>query len=275
MSVLLYLALALIVNLVGAGGAFWKRALTADGALTAFLLGFGIFTLGGPGAWILLMTFFISSTLLGRLTPERAEVPASMQVRGNRRDSIQVLANGGVALLTSFAWALTAEAVWLVALGASLASATADTWASEIGVGSRKSPVSLIGFREVPIGASGGVSPRGTLGALAGALFLTAVFWVVTDAMAAVRLPAVALGIVFLAGFVGNVADSLFGATIQAHYVDEHGNYTERRHGAEGRNRLVRGAPAVTNDVVNVLASVSAAAMAAAAYLLITDLPSG
>jgi uncharacterized membrane protein len=41
--------------------------------------------------------------------------------------------------------------------------------------------------------------------------------------------------------------DSLLGATVQAQYEDSRGERTEKKRG----NRLIRGLPFVTNDLVN------------------------
>jgi uncharacterized membrane protein len=74
-----------------------------------------------------------------------------------------------------------------------------------------------------------------------------------------------------MGGFVGSLVDSLLGATLQAQYASE-GIATERRSAPDGTpNRLVRGLPVITNDVVNLA---SCALVTMSAVLLAPVLPS-
>src|SRR4051794_17807808 len=75
------------------------RALSRSGAAAATLVGGSVFAGGGTRGATSLVAFFVSSTLLARL-PSRSR---SEQRRGNQRDAVQVLANGGVAALLSLA----------------------------------------------------------------------------------------------------------------------------------------------------------------------------
>src|SRR4051794_20782552 len=75
------------------------RALSRSGAPAAAFVGGSVFTGAGFRGAAALIPFFVSSTLLGRLpAPSR-----SQQCRGNQRDAVQVLANGGVAALLALA----------------------------------------------------------------------------------------------------------------------------------------------------------------------------
>jgi uncharacterized protein (TIGR00297 family) len=245
---------------------------TAGGAVAGFLVGAGILAFGGWLSWVLLMVFFGSSSVLSRLDSSRSEELEALHEKGSRRDHVQVLANGGVGLLMSVAYAATDMPTFLIAVAVSFAAANADTWASEIGVHASTRPVSILTGRPLPRGTSGGVTLLGFAASAAGSALIAGVFTIGYGFLAgwSWRLMAVVL-VVTAGGFLGSVIDSVLGATVQAQYADrETGAATERRHGpaSDTRNTLTRGFPAVTNDVVNAVSCVLATAAAATVYIL-------
>jgi uncharacterized membrane protein len=148
-------------------------------------------------------------------------------------------------------------------LGA-LATAGADTWATELGLLASRPPRLVTTLHPVAPGTSGGVTPEGTLAALAGALTVGA-------AWGAARVlggrggggrggvtPSRALLLTGATGTAGALADSLLGATVQAAYwCPACGEPVETPvHPRCGREAaLVRGRRGVDNDVVNALAT--------------------
>lgn len=236
--------------------AWWKRSLSPSGVLGAILTGTPLFGLGGWVGGLALVAFFVSGSLLSRLFRDRkAQVEADFAKTGTR-DLGQALANGGVAAVAAVGYVLTGDMAWMGAVLGSLAAAAADTWATELGVLSRTAPRLITTFRQVPSGTSGAVSLTGTLAALGGAAFVGAVaalaepFWW--------RL----LPWLALAGIAGAFADSLLGATVQSVYwCPRCGKETERTvHRCGSPTRLHRGLPAVSNDLVNLAATLVGAA---------------
>jgi uncharacterized protein (TIGR00297 family) len=242
MAVPVKLLIGILLNGLAAWGAYRKEAVTGDGALAGLLVGTAIFTGSGLLGWVMLMWFFGSSSLLSRLSTPRKEAATRMHDKGSRRDWMQVAANSGVASVAAVVYGITAHPAALVAVAAALAAATADTWASEVGSLSRHRPRSIVTFRYLPTGTSGGVTLLGTLASLGASCSVALIYLVGTPGS-----PWAAAGIVALAGFVGSVVDSLLGATVQAQYEDSRGERTEKKRG----NRLIRGLPFVTNDLVN------------------------
>ena len=254
------LAVVAILLNAGAGYGAWRRgSVTADGGVAGAVVGAAILFAGGFTYWIMLMLFFVSSTLASRLGSRRKERLERMHEKGSRRDAVQVLANAGVAAAAVVALRLTGVHGFALAAAGAFASVNADTWASELGVLARREPRSIVTWRRLEPGTSGGVSLPGTVAAAGGSL-LIAVWFALSTGVAGGG----ALLVVWLAGFAGTTVDSVLGATVQALYRDEDGAITERRHGASGPNERVRGIPLVTNDVVNLASSVAAAAVAAA-----------
>jgi len=212
------------------------------------------------GGWwwgALIAAFFSSSSWLSRRYPHPAG-HTTQPSRGSERDVVQVLANGAIAAL------IAASSPYLPpfarrhrypAFAGALAAAAADTWATEIGAGSRSAPRLITTGRVVPPGTSGGVTRRGTAGALAGASFL-GILAAVGPGEGRHERRARTIGCTALAGVAGAMTDSLLGATLQAAYqCPICGATLEHSRHCDTDAVLVRGFPAVTNDLVNLAAT--------------------
>jgi len=234
------------------------RSLTTSGALAATLVG----TLAVAAGWdwgVLLILYFASSTVLSRLGRARKEdLTSAVVAKGGQRDAIQVLANGGVFSAAAIAMLIQPDVRW-IALGAgSLAAATADTWATEVGTLYGGTPRSILTWRRVPTGTSGGVSLIGTVGTLAGATFIALVAWMLgwTPRVAA---------LVGIGGVAGALADSVIGATVQARrWCDACQLETERHtHSCGAETRPLRGIAWLDNDAVNFLSNAAGGILSA------------
>jgi len=242
-------ALALGLSLAVGLAAWRARALTGDGAAAATLVGLAILWSTGWAGAAVLGAFFLPSTLVGRLGARR---PGTSDARGERRDAIQVLANGAAAALGACAEPYAAGlGFWI--LTAALAAASADTWATGLGAYSRNDPRHLLSGARVPRGTSGGVSLVGTLGGLIGASLVAA------TAAAARGEPRLLFGGIAI-GMAGMGLDSLLGAARQATFhCPACGMPSERRvHRCGARTQLVGGWRWLDNDAVNALATAGA-----------------
>jgi len=257
-------AFGAVAAAVVAAAGYRRRALSEDGAIAAWLVGTVIVAFGGWWWGVLVVLFFASSTALGRIGTRRPE--QTRDVRGNRRDLVQVGANGGIAALLAALAAAGDRELLFAAFAGTLAAATADTWATELGRFSRVAPRSIFTGMQVAPGASGGVTRVGTAGAMAGALVIGGVAAVgVWRDWAPSGMPSLALfAIVTGAGFSAALLDSVLGATLQANYgcrvCEEETESPVHRCGRE--TVLLRGIPAVTNDIVNLLATLGGAGLA-------------
>jgi uncharacterized protein (TIGR00297 family) len=248
----------------------WRlRFLAPSGALAAALLGTLTYGLGGLPAAILLVTFFVSSSLLTKLFSDRKKSLAKTFSKGSQRDWAQVLANGGPALIVlalgALGW-LPASVAWL-AFAAAIATVNADTWATELGVLSPGRPQLITTGKAVPKGTSGGVSLAGSLAAAGGALLIALVGGLLVSTSLGFMLA------VTLAGLLGSYFDSLLGATVQAiYYCPKCRKETERHplHTCGTKTSLRRGLPWLDNDVVNFSSALFGvlAGLAAVAFLL-------
>lgn len=252
-------ALVGLVVSIAVSAAGWRaRVLAGSGALVAVGVGTAVVAgLGWSGA-VLLGTFFGSSSLLTRWTREHG-----VAAKGHRRDAAQVLANGGIAAVMAVLALAIGEATAFACAAGSLAAATADTWATEIGSGSRRPPRLIISRRVVPPGTSGGVTRRGSAGAVAGALAIAMVAGLLVT-VAGREANAVKVGaVVFLAGLGGSLVDSVLGETVQERRrCPACDAPTDARVHRCGRRTLrVGGVPGVDNDVVNAGCTLAGAAL--------------
>lgn len=262
-------AAAAALNALVAIGAYRKRAVDGSGAVIGAAVGTLILVAGGVAAYGLLAGFFLSSTVIGRLAEGRRGA-SQVEEKGSRRDAFQVLANAGAASLAALLYGLTHDALWLAAFATSFAAANADTWASELGVLYRALPRSILTGKEVPAGASGGVTPLGFLASALGAAFIGVLFAASYASLADARVEwgLIAL-IASLGGFAGSVIDSLLGAAFQAQYTCVvTGLYTERPISDGKPNILVRGLRWFNNDLVNFASTIAATAVATGAYAI-------
>jgi uncharacterized protein (TIGR00297 family) len=249
----------------------WRlRWLTVNGAFSAVLVGSGVFYFTDLGGWLLLMLFFLTANVLGKIA-RAATSPstAGIQKKGGHRDWAQVMANGGLALTAALLYGMDGGTLALVMFGSAIAASTADTWAGEVGVLSKKPPVLITTFQPVPTGLSGGVSLLGTVSGLLGSA-LIATAWYGTFASDS-RISWVYLAsIVTVAGFCGMVVDSLLGATVQGHYWDpERAQITEHDQRDGKHFELCRGIRWIDNDVVNFLSNAIAVVIGSGLSLII------
>jgi uncharacterized protein (TIGR00297 family) len=234
--------------------AYRVRTLSFDGALAAFAVGTIVFGAGGwPGAAVLL-AFFIPSSLLTRVGRERKSALRGAE-RPAPRNAWQVLANGGVAAVCALA-ALSWRVPLAAAFAGAFAAASADTWGTEVGTLSRRAPVSILTFRPVETGLSGGVTLLGTAATIAGALCVALVAWLVHLAP---------LFAVFAGGVAGALLDSIVGASLQARrWCPSCACACEPRvHHCGSATTLRGGVRWIQNDAVNVTATLCGALVAA------------
>jgi uncharacterized protein (TIGR00297 family) len=214
----------------------------------------------------MLLAFFVSSTLLGRLpAAERLE-----QRRGRERDAIQVMANGGVAAILALGLALSRERsrpLFIAGFGGAVATAAADTWATEIGSRSGTQPRSILTLQPTARGASGGVTVAGSA---ASAIAAALIAWLATfPVTGTARHPSSRAIAIALGGVTGALVDSVVGATVQeVRFCDTCVVETEERlHRCGAHTRVIRGAPWCDNDMVNAIATAAGAATAMLAQL--------
>lgn len=266
MNLLLGFLLASLIGYL----AYKRGTLSRSGVVGAILTGGLVFGFGGFGGAALLLVFFISSSALSRFKESQKESLAEKFSKGSQRDLAQALANGGVAAVCMAAFGLTQNPVWWVACAAALATANADTWATELGVLSKTPPRLITTAHEVEVGTSGGITVMGTFAAFAGSA-LVALTALITSYQLLIPNPFIISLMIAVVGLLASLFDSVLGATVQAiYYCDHCRKETERhpQHLCGALTRPLRGWRWLDNDMVNFLATLAGAAISAALFLI-------
>jgi uncharacterized protein (TIGR00297 family) len=224
------------------------RALSASGAVAAVVVG-TMSSAAGLSWAAMVIAFFVASTLLGRIRADiRARRIGAIVAKGGARDAGQVLANGGVFAAAAVGQLLHPSISWLALGGGALASAAADTWATEIGSLTSRPPRDILRWNPVPPGTSGGVTLAGTMASVAGSAFVAAM------AGLAGWPPQAVLGIL-IGGIAGSLADSILGAAAQVRrWCDRCDSGTEQTvHICGTGTRVSGGVSWIDNDTVNLI----------------------
>jgi uncharacterized protein (TIGR00297 family) len=232
--------------------AYKVHSLNASGAMAAVVSGTVIFGIGGWTWAVLLLAFFITSSVLSRAFKKSKQGLDEKYSKGNERDAGQVFGNGGVATVFAALHFFFPHETWpWFAFAAAIAAVNADTWATELGVLNPHSPRLITNLKAVvEKGTSGGISFTGTLAALAGSALigiLASLFNPTTHSFSIFI-------IVTVAGLAGSFFDSFLGATFQAiYYCPACRKETERYplHTCGTPTTRIRGWKWLDNDWVN------------------------
>ena len=228
--------------------------LSFSGSLSAVFVGTIVLGFGGLNWGLVLLWFFVSSSLLSRIGKKQKVSLNSVREKGDRRDVWQVLANGSVASILVICHLISPEPIWYFLFISTMAAVTADTWGTEIGALSKSPERSIINFKKVPKGTSGGISFVGTLASLLGSFSLTVVG--ILSQFAPYKIRTDAMIFICLAGFLASLGDSFLGATIQSRYACSVCNkITERKIHCNQKTSLEGGLRFINNEVVNFLCS--------------------
>jgi uncharacterized protein (TIGR00297 family) len=243
---------------------FIFRLLTLWGSSAAFLTGALTFYSFQWQGLVILAMFFLTSSLLTKWKREVKQDYNSETLEDKKgRTAGQVFANGGASILAAIGAVFMPDPVWLIMFTGALATATADTWASEIGILSKTKPFHLKEWRKVEAGLSGAVTRLGTIAAVLGAAAIGISYYFLYDTSTLM-----ASGIIIFAGFFGNIADTLFGAWFeQKFFCQICKTETESKWHCKMKTVRIFGLPWVTNNLVNFSSTIIGALIAGGLYI--------
>ncbi|WP_183572135.1 DUF92 domain-containing protein [Mucilaginibacter sp. X5P1] len=186
-----------ILLFIAAALSYFLRKLTLTGAITGWVVASLIYTGAGYEGISLLAAFFILASL-------------ATKGKGSKRTSGQVLANGGVAAILGLCACIWPQnqTLFQLMMAGSLASATADTLSSELGTVYGKRFINIITLKNDERGLDGVISIEGTLIGLTGAAIIAIIYCLFNSW-------GIQLFYIMAAGFIGNIIDSVLGATLE------------------------------------------------------------
>src|SRR6266545_1694464 len=106
MNILMQLALGFVISALVGLIAYRRESLSPGGVAGAVAVGTLTFGLGGLSWAMVVVSFFVSSSLLSHYQSAQKREASEEFVKGGRRDFAQGAANGGVAVLLAAANAL-------------------------------------------------------------------------------------------------------------------------------------------------------------------------
>ncbi|MBN1996653.1 DUF92 domain-containing protein [candidate division KSB1 bacterium] len=268
----LFFSMGLLMAAVVAGLSFKFKFLDAGGSVATFILGTVVFGIGRIAFTGPILAFFILSSILSKLGKKRKNKLTPVFEKTGCRDIGQVLANGGIAGILVLAWFFFRNDLLFFLYLGSLAAVTADTWGTELGVLSSASPVSVISFKRVAAGTSGGITTIGTLGALLGSFVLVSIGWLSGTTNSPQISSVLQFMIIVSAGFLAGLMDSIMGATVQGQfYCTICNKETEKKiHCQNTPTKQKSGYLWINNDIVNVFCALFGVLFVLGGILLIT-----
>ena len=192
-----------------------RKALDIFGSAVMIIMGIVIIFSAGVNWLILIVLFLVMSLLATRYSKKYKKSLGEFE---GRRTSKNVISNGVVAcFMAAFG------GYYLPFVGGfigAVATATADTLASEIGV--LHQPRLITTLQKVDPGTNGAISFLGTFSGIAGA----AVIGVASYFLGILTDPVLAILVPVISGTVGCFADSIFGAILEnrGYMTNEHVN---------------------------------------------------
>lgn len=186
------------------------RKLTPVAAITGAIVACFVFAGAGYTGIAMMTTFFIlgSGATSWQRHKKQSFVNSDEYKKG--RTASQVLANAGIGAIAGLlALLLPAYTqLFVLIMAASFASATADTLSSELGTVYGRRFFNIITWKQEERGLDGVISLEGTLIGIAGSMIIAVIYalgfgwngW---------------LACIIIAGTLGNLADSILGATLE------------------------------------------------------------
>ena len=205
-------SLWVIIFLIVAAGliAYISGKLTLPASVTGMITAVLIYLGAGLPALVMLAAFFIMGTTVTSYKKNYKLKMKLAETNADKRKMTQVLANAGVATILALLSMYMEDhnSVLLVMIAGSFASATSDTFSSELGNLYGHHFYNILTFKKDERGLNGVISLEGTLFGILGSLLIAVIYsisigWSLT------------FFAIMISGVFGNFSDSLLGALFE------------------------------------------------------------
>jgi uncharacterized protein (TIGR00297 family) len=204
-----YIPLILIL-IAGMAYSISARKLTVFAAATGAMVACLVFAAAGYTGVAMMTAFFILGSSATSWQHHQKQSFETIQEHKSGRTAGQVLANAGVGAIAGILVLLFPlyTQLWVLMMAASFASATADTLSSELGTVYGRRFFNIITWKPDQRGLDGVISLEGTLIGIGGCIVIAIIYaigygwnsWLIG---------------IMIAGTIGNLADSVLGATLE------------------------------------------------------------
>ena len=194
-----------------------RKILNESGTWAAAIMGL-VVAIGGHWTWLVTLLAFLSAGFfVTRWRYDEKKEIGFNEGEDGERDWTNVISNGGVPMLISLYAFMTEDWEELLPIFvASVAVATSDTFASEVGCLDKRVYM-ITTLKKCEPGLNGGFSPNGQIAALVGALLISLVAMALGMLVGAEALssPVEFIVSISIIGFLGCQVDSLLGALLE------------------------------------------------------------
>ena len=203
----LYITLAVVASAVIA---YRIKKIDILGAIGGAALALLLWKGGGPASLISLFLFFVFGSVVSSLGREFKAKHGLEQEKRGKRGFVNVMANGGVAMLLSIIAIAYPDhkSTLILMIMASIACACSDTFSSELGNLYGKRYFNIVTLKADKRGKDGVISLAGLGFGVIGSLLIASI------ALPVFHESKIVL-IIASAGVLGNLVDSILGATLQ------------------------------------------------------------
>jgi len=188
------------------------------GIQAATVLGFIVGALGHWSWLVILLGFLVSSHKVTKWRFDEKRALGLSESSDGHRGWTNVVANGAIpGMMCVMAYLSKDYSTWIWIFGASVAVATSDTFASEIGCMDTRVRM-ITTFKPCEQGINGGFSPNGQLAAFIGSVVvsvLTFIAWWMITPDAEIDFGLRLMGILSIVGWMGCQVDSYLGALLE------------------------------------------------------------
>ena len=232
--------------------AYFKKALTLFASVIAVIMVLVAFTAGEKYALFLLLSFLLISVIDKIFKKKLQYTDDNLTQKTGTTDAIQVLVNGGVALVSVLLWHITGADILLMCFTASLIESFGDSAASSIGIALGKRTLDICRLDSIETGLSGGVTVAGTVGCFISCMLMSMIAYFLDIANTYATVISLTL-----AAFIGCMIDSVLGSLVQRKercVVCE--IITEKDYHCGVPTVYYSGCKWINNDVVNLLSNI-------------------
>jgi uncharacterized protein (TIGR00297 family) len=194
----------------------YSNKLTYKGVITGCVIATSLYLGTEFTGVILLGSFFILGIIATSWKRNVKEKYNFAEANDGKRDAKQVLANGGLAAIIGLIAVAFPEPqeIFVLMIACIFSSATADTVSSELGFVYGRNCYNILTLKKDTRGENGVISIEGTLSGLAGSIFIAFIYSLTIE-----QFQVCSVLTIILAGTIGNIADSVLGATLERNHL--------------------------------------------------------